>query len=96
MSCRCRFSPFTFIAVTFATAAQAEGLDQADRLITARVLPWAMLVGAAWCGVQMVLAFVALSNGDPDAKGKIIRSAIGAVGCAGGAGLMALIIGWVR
>ncbi|RKH92972.1 hypothetical protein [Corallococcus sp. AB038B] len=78
------------------TAFAQGGLANADKIISAKILPWAAAAGAAWCGIGLVQGFVKLSNGDQDGKDQIVRAGIGAAGCAGAAALLALVLSWAK
>jgi hypothetical protein len=85
-----------FLLAVLPLPAFAQGIQNADKIISAKIIPWCAAAGAAWCGVGMVSGFMKLSNGDDQGKAQIVKSAIGAAGCAGVAGLLALVISWAK
>ncbi|WP_342382169.1 hypothetical protein NVS55_40170 (plasmid) [Myxococcus stipitatus] len=93
-----RFSSLSLavLAALLPASAFAQGIASADKIISAKILPWIAAAGAMWCGVGMVRGFIKMSNGDSDAREQIINSGIGAAGCAGAAGLLAMIISWAK
>lgn len=91
------FYSFLFAVLSMLPApAAAQGIQQADRVIMLKLLPWVTAVGAAWCGVGLVKGFVKISNGDQDGQEQVRNAAIGAIGCTAATGLLALVTGWFK